>query len=169
MAETLSPRQHFLEALDREHERTMRVLRSYPEDKADLKPHPKCMSALEVAWKFVLEYGLMVKALTTGFDWSKPGKPPAPPGTLAEIAGAVEREHGRVVETLRGIDEPKLGTETVKFMIAPKTLGDFTKHDFLWFLLFDQVHHRGQLSVYLRMAGEKVPSIYGPSGDEPWT
>jgi uncharacterized damage-inducible protein DinB len=42
------------------------------------------------------------------------------------------------------------------------------KIDFLWFLLCDQIHHRGQLSVYLRMAGGKVPSIYGPSGDEPW-
>jgi len=41
--------------------------------------------------------------------------------------------------------------------------------DFLWFLLCDQIHHRGQLSVYLRMADGKVPSIYGPSGDEPWS
>jgi len=41
--------------------------------------------------------------------------------------------------------------------------------DFLWFLLMDMVHHRGQFSVYLRMADGKVPSIYGPSADEPWS
>jgi len=35
-------------------------------------------------------------------------------------------------------------------------------------MLDDQIHHRGQLSVYVRMAGGKVPSIYGPSADEPW-
>jgi uncharacterized damage-inducible protein DinB len=35
-------------------------------------------------------------------------------------------------------------------------------------MLHDQIHHRGQFSVYLRMVGGKVPSIYGPSGDEPW-
>ena len=35
-------------------------------------------------------------------------------------------------------------------------------------MLWDQIHHRGQLSVYLRMAGGSVPSIYGPSADEPW-
>jgi uncharacterized damage-inducible protein DinB len=40
--------------------------------------------------------------------------------------------------------------------------------DVLWYLLNDQIHHRGQFSVYLRMAGAKVPSIYGPSKDEPW-
>ena len=40
--------------------------------------------------------------------------------------------------------------------------------EFLWYLLFDHVHHRGQLTVYLRMVG-KVPSVDGPSGDQPWT
>jgi uncharacterized damage-inducible protein DinB len=39
---------------------------------------------------------------------------------------------------------------------------------FLWLMLMDSIHHRGQLSVYIRPAGGKVPSIYGPSGDEPW-
>ena len=39
---------------------------------------------------------------------------------------------------------------------------------FAWFMLSDQIHHRGQLTVYLRMIGGKVPAIYGPSSDEPW-
>ena len=37
-----------------------------------------------------------------------------------------------------------------------------------WFLLHDQIHHRGQFSIDLRMADGKVPSIYGPTADEPW-
>jgi uncharacterized damage-inducible protein DinB len=45
---------------------------------------------------------------------------------------------------------------------------DVRKLEFLWLMLNDQIHHRGQLSVYTRMAGGKVPSMYGPSGDEPW-
>jgi uncharacterized damage-inducible protein DinB len=40
--------------------------------------------------------------------------------------------------------------------------------DALWFIAMDGFHHRGQFTVYLRLAGGKVPSIYGPSGDEPW-
>jgi uncharacterized damage-inducible protein DinB len=39
--------------------------------------------------------------------------------------------------------------------------------EFVWGFLFDQVHHRGQLSTYLRPMGGKVPSIYGPSADDP--
>ena len=38
---------------------------------------------------------------------------------------------------------------------------------FLWYLFFDAIHHRGQLSAYIRPMGGKVPSIYGPSGDDP--
>jgi uncharacterized damage-inducible protein DinB len=161
-------KEKFLEVFGQEHERTMRVLRAYPSGKDDLKPHPRVRTAREVAWTLALGEGLMARALTTGFDWSKPpGKPPEPPGTIGEIADAVERNYQRAVEILRGLDEAKLD-ETVQFFVGPRKLGDYTKHDFLWFLLHDQIHHRGQLSIYLRLADAKVPSIYGPSGDEPW-
>jgi uncharacterized damage-inducible protein DinB len=39
--------------------------------------------------------------------------------------------------------------------------------DALWLELFDHIHHRGQFSVYVRLAGAKLPSIYGPTADEP--
>lgn len=47
-------------------------------------------------------------------------------------------------------------------------MGDFPVSEVLWLMLMDSVNHRGQFSVYLRMVGGKVPSIYGPSADEPW-
>ena len=51
---------------------------------------------------------------------------------------------------------------------GPGTMGVLKVIDFLWFMLLDSIHHRGQLSVYIRPAGGKVPSIYGPTADEPW-
>ena len=57
---------------------------------------------------------------------------------------------------------------TADFFIGPKQTGDIPLPEFLDFMLHDQIHHRGQLSIYVRMAGGKVPSIYGPSADEPW-
>jgi len=57
---------------------------------------------------------------------------------------------------------------TVRMPVGPKQVGDVRRGDALWMMLMDTVHHRGQLSVYQRIAGGKVPSIYGPSGDEPW-
>ena len=53
-----SPMQAFLEAYEREHEITMRVLRAYPTDKLELRPHPRSKTARELAWIFVLERGL---------------------------------------------------------------------------------------------------------------
>jgi uncharacterized damage-inducible protein DinB len=163
-----SPKQQLLEALEREHERTMRVLRAYPDDKSDFKAHERSRTAREVAWPLALGHGrLMVKALTTGFDWSKPpGAPPATPARMSEIAVAVERSYAEAMEALKAAADAKLDG-SVQFFVGPKTLRDIPMTEFLWFLLFDHVHHRGQLSVYLRMVG-KVPSIYGPSGDEPW-
>ena len=61
-------RDEFLRIYDAEHEKTLRVLRAYPKEKADLRPHPKSKSALELAWIFVTEQGAVEKSLTTGFD-----------------------------------------------------------------------------------------------------
>jgi uncharacterized damage-inducible protein DinB len=162
-------KQQFLEAFEREHDGTMRVLRAYPDDESDFRPHERSRTARAVAWPMVLgQERLMTKALTTGFDWSKPpSAPPAAPATMSAIADAAERAHRQVVELLRNADDAKL-EGSVQFFVAPKTLGDVPTMEFLSYLLFGHVHHRGQLTVYLRIVG-KVPSVCGPSGDQPWT
>ncbi|HYJ80052.1 MAG TPA: DinB family protein [Longimicrobiaceae bacterium] len=165
---TPGPRQQFLDAFEREHQTTMKVLRAYPPDRMELQPHPRSSTARDLAWTFVMEQVLAEKALTTGFDWSKPptGMPKAPQ-TLDEITAALEQSHQKIVQLVRDFPDEKF-SDTVQFMVGPKTLGDVPIIAFLWFLLSDQIHHRGQLSVYLRMADGKVPSIYGPTADEPW-
>ena len=64
-------------------------------------------------------------------------------------------------------EPPQVFVVSHGFFVAPKTLGDIPKIQFMWMVLCDQIHHRGQFSVYLRMADGKVPSIYGPTADEP--
>jgi len=163
-----SPKQQYLDTLDMEYGKTLRVLRAYPKDKSELKPHPKAKSARELAGTFLAEQGLVTKALTTGLDWSQPPQFPKAPESIEAVIAAFEDGHRRLVEVVRGIPEEKLLTETIRFPTGPGQLGDFPKMPFLWMLLSDQIHHRGQFSVYLRMADAKVPSIYGPSLDEPW-
>jgi uncharacterized damage-inducible protein DinB len=166
--ETRTPKQQFLEGFKRETTTSLKVLRAYPPDKLDLRPAPTSQTARDLAWKFVLEQGMAEKALTTGFDWSTPpGKPPAAPASLDAIIKAIEDANTRTIALVENTPDAQLG-DMVKFPNGPGTFGDFPKIEFLWFLLCDQIHHRGQFSVYLRMADGKVPSIYGPSGDEPW-
>jgi len=162
-----TPKQQFLDAYTQENATTLRVLRAYPSDKTELRPHRMCKTARELAWMFVLEQGMAEKALTTGLDWSKkPSMPPAP-ATLDQVIDAFDQGQKRLANLVRETPDSRV-FETVQFFTAPKTIGDVPIIQFLWMLLSDQIHHRGQFSIYLRMADGKVPSIYGPTADEPW-
>jgi uncharacterized damage-inducible protein DinB len=160
----MTEKEQFLSTLEREFATTMKVLKAFPATKADLKPHAKCKSAKDLAWMFVFEQKGGEQALDGAMDF---GKVPKPPSSLQEIISTYEQSHRGFVERIKRTPEAELN-KTVKFFVAPKQMGDVRKLDVLWFMLMDSVHHRGQMSVYLRMADGKVPSIYGPSADEPW-
>lgn len=161
-------KQQFLDAYDREHATTMRVLHNYPPDKTDLRPDPKLKTARELAWVFVLESYLGERVWNDEIaKQGISGKPPQAPESWDEIVAEVENAYKHFREIIAAADDDTLHGQ-VTFMVGPKQMGQYTRIDWLWFLLGDQIHHRGQFSVYLRMAGGKVPSIYGPSGDEPW-
>jgi uncharacterized damage-inducible protein DinB len=163
-----SPKEQYLREYEREHGVTMKVLRAYPADKLELRPSPKCKTARELAWTFVAERGFGTKALNNDFAKSGPAAtPPSPPQNWNDLLNAVEKAHKDFGQLVHSLSDDKM-VETVKFFTGPKQLSDVRRIDICWFLLSDEIHHRGQFSVYLRMADGKVPSIYGPSADEPW-
>lgn len=154
----------FADVYREEHQRTLKVLRAYPAAKNMFKPHDRSNPAHMLAWTFVLEEELMLKA-ARGEQVMTGGGFPKPPDSWQEILDRFDRGHEALLAQLaKGVPKGK-----VKWMTGPKQTGDYEISDFLWFLLHDQIHHRGQLSVYTRMAGGKVPAIYGPSADEPWS
>ncbi|MEA2570742.1 MAG: hypothetical protein QOI24_2743 [Acidobacteriota bacterium] len=164
----MSAKEDFLEVYDQEHATTMRVLRAYPEDKLDLRVHPRGKSAREIAWVFVLERYLGTKVWHDEMAKGVPsGKPPDPPEIWSELLEKLEEAHGKFRELIAGASDEDLH-EDVHFMVGPKKMGPISRKNWIWFLLHDQIHHRGQFSVYLRMSGASVPSIYGPTADEPW-
>lgn len=161
-------KQQFLDVYDREHATTMRVLRNYPQDKLDLRPHEKLKTARELAWVFVLERYLGERVWNDEIaKQGLSGKPPEAPADWDELLATLEKAHAHFREIIAAASDDDLRGQ-VTFMSGPKKMSPLSRIDWLWFLLHDQIHHRGQFSVYLRMAGGKVPSMYGPSGDEPW-
>jgi len=162
----MSEKQQFQNAWDKESATTLKLLKAYPQDKTDLKPHPTSRSAKDLAWTFVFE-GVAGSQAVQGEMKLPPPNMPAMPSTWQAMLSEVEKALKVMSDKVRKVDDAQLNT-TVKFVTGPKQMSDLRRMDVLWFLLNDQIHHRGQFSVYLRMAGAKVPSIYGPSADERW-
>ena len=162
----MTPRARFLATFEHESAITLKVLRAYPKDQTSLRPHERSNSAIALAWTFVIEQRLLHDSIRGEKLFGGTGAP-QPPATWDEVIEAYEKGYNEVVADLRDPKNPNL-EGSVHFFVGPKQPGEIPLSQFVWFMLHDQIHHRGQLSVYLRLAGGKVPSIYGPSADEPW-
>jgi uncharacterized damage-inducible protein DinB len=87
---------------------------------------------------------------------------------MGEIVAAAEREHRELVGKVQAADD-RLLAKSMQIPVGPKQMGEIPAINALWMgVVMHIAHHRGQLSVHLRMMDAKVPSIYGPSLDEPW-
>jgi uncharacterized damage-inducible protein DinB len=159
-------RAQFLDAYRREHAVTRTVLIAFPAHQSEFTPHERSSSARQLAWTMVAAERAMMKALANEPVLGS-GFPPAPE-SWGEVLAAFDARHDDIIKLLETSGESVMNGK-VGFYTGPKQVGEFSTADFVWLMLYDQIHHRGQLSVYLRMAGGNVPSIYGPSADEPWT
>lgn len=164
--QTFSEKDQFLGAFERESETTRRVLQAYPPDQYEMKPKPNMRSAKEIAWMLVLNQ--QVEAMVLQVPELTPGNFPAPPASWNELVNAFDSLHAETVRKLRETDDARWN-QSLKMPVGPRKMGEMRRGDAAWFFLMDTIHHRGQFSVYSRFAGAKVPSIYGPSGDEPWS
>jgi len=162
--QTMAEKESFIAAFDREYQTTLKVLRAYPAEQSELKPSEKMKNARELAWMLVLNQGVLVPVMAGDL---KPGGLPGAPEKWADVIPAFEREHQSTMSKLQDLDDRQL-EKTFKMPVGPGKMGDMRIGDALWFFLNDTIHHRGQLTVYLRLAGGKLPSVYGPTADERW-
>ena len=158
-------KRQYLDAYQREFPTTLKVMQAYPPGKDDFKPHERSSSAVRLAHTFTIENGGAMQAIHGEFK-IPPSFPP-PPATMAEAAASYEQGARALIEAVEKMPDSRLSGE-VMFFTGPGQMGNVPVLDVLWFMLMDSIHHRGQLSVYVRMADGKVPSIYGPTADEPW-
>ena len=136
---------------------TRNVLARIPEG-SDYRPDPKSRTAQEIAWQIVCEEKMIIDALERGtFEWAPPPLPP----TMKEVLEAYEQQSAGMPERWKALPAAKWGA-TLDFFGSKRQASAMA-----WSFLFDIVHHRGQITTYLRPMGSRVPQIYGPSGDEP--
>ncbi len=161
----MNPKQQFADVFARENATTHRVIHSMPASKSEFRPYPSAVTARELAAIFPRGQWAIAQALTGQWQW--PPQKPAVPDSYAGVLTTFDATARDVTEALAAAPDARL-QEKIPFITGPKQVGDIPVLDLMWFMLMDSIHHRGQFSVYLRAAGEKVPSIYGPTADERW-
>lgn len=145
--------------MKKEFKTTLKVLNAYPEDKHDFKPHERSSDTMKLASTFVFEMYLLDGYLF-GAEISPTKFKEYKPDGIKSVIADFKKETDAIIEKLEVMDEKDL-KKTIEFGGTT-----FSAPDFAMMMLHDQIHHRGQLSVYVRMAGGTVPSIYGPSADD---
>jgi uncharacterized damage-inducible protein DinB len=157
-------RQYYLECLKAEGPKFVRVLNAVPPDQAAYRPHARSTCAGDLVWLLASELGDACEVVDKGEVNFVPRPAPAVPQAIT----AYERNLKDLEKRIAALDDAAWDRK-VKFLVDKKVAWEAPLGDMLFGFLFDAIHHRGQLSSYLRPMGAKVPSIYGPSADDPGT
>ncbi len=144
----------------------VRVIKAVPADKLDYKPGEKARTMGSIAMQLAAQPLAILSVAVSGTpgmggdQHNKKGTP-----DIAALAAEAETNFKKLVDGLAAVSdddwENKTGT-----LVTPNGKWETKRYGMAWGFLFDAIHHRGQLSAYLRGAGAKVPSIYGPSADD---
>lgn len=153
--------------LQQEAEATRKILQRLPEDKFDWKPHEKSMSLQQLAAHIIEMISWTPATLNQpGIDFATMDYKPTVHENTASMLEAFEKNLAEATTLLSNVSDQDLmqtwfmrNGEKLYFEM-PKTIVMRS------FVMNHIVHHRGQLSVYIRMLDVPVPSIYGPSADE---
>ena len=153
----MDDRSLFTEFWTKEAQTTRKVLERIPEG-SDYRPDPKSRTAQQIAWQIVCEEKMLIEALETGkVEWAPPPMPPK----MKDVVATYEKQSADVIRRWKALPSERWNG-TLEFFGNQRPASPMA-----WSFLFDIVHHRGQITTYLRPMGSTVPQVYGPSADEP--
>jgi uncharacterized damage-inducible protein DinB len=151
----------YLGPLKTESRTTKKILEAVPADKGDYRPEPAARSAIDLVRHIAAADNRFVETVINGVFDTSPAMIPENVKTPAEIASWYEQRFAKNYEALT-----KLSGEQLVKIIDFRGMMQRPAVTFVMMGLHHTIHHRGQLSSYLRCMGAKVPSIYGESYDD---
>ena len=159
----------FLSELEREVRRSRHALEQVPEGKHDWKPHDKSMIFGYLA-EMVATIPTWIAMIVTQdeLDIAPKGGPtqkPAPKNTSAEYLAALDKAASDARAALSSTTDDHLPTSW-RLLAAGQLAMELPRHEMIRDTINHWAHHRGQMTVYLRLMGAKVPALYGPSADD---
>jgi uncharacterized damage-inducible protein DinB len=150
-----------LPALKNEHRITRKIIEAIPAEQGDYRPDAVSKSALDLAWHIASAENFFMDGVAAGeFNYKGGGRPDSI-RSVADVAAWYGDTFQANFDRLTG-----LSSEQLLKIVDFRGMFQHPAVLYLQFALNHSIHHRGQLSVYLRPMGAKVPSIYGESYDE---
>ncbi len=159
----------FLAELESEAAKSRRVLEQVPTGKRDWKPHDRSM-----------QFGYLSELVANIPSWvgmaitqneldiaPKDGSTykPEPLNTSAELIAALDKAVAQAREALKTTTDAHLATPW-RLLAGGQVAFEQPRHQVIRDTFLHSAHHRGQMTVYLRLLGSKVPSVYGPTADD---
>jgi len=157
-------RDTLIQDVEREFPCTLRVLKAAAVGDQNYKPDPNSKTAFELAWHTASSDIWFLDSIASGaFSGSDESGPPANIKKVGDVAAWYEKTFASSLEKVKGLSPDALlkPLNFYNIVTQPAVL-------YLAFLRNHSIHHRGQLSAYLRAMGSKVPAIYGGSFDTPF-
>jgi uncharacterized damage-inducible protein DinB len=158
----MNDREFFCQRHQAEFSTFKRVLDALPLTQFTYRPHERSPSTLDLVWTLANE----MTACSTMIDKGEAHWAPAQAPDAKEAVQAFRESYEGFEQRVNAIGEEHWKRPT-RLYVGENVMMEQPLGNFLWYLFFDAIHHRGQLSTYIRPMGGKVPSIYGPSGDDP--
>lgn len=155
-------REFYSQCFQNEKPTFLKVMRAVPPDRAEYTPHPRSTKAADLVWLLASE----LEDACTLIDKGDLDYVFRPTPAVDDAIAAYEKHAGALESRLATLDDAKWESRA-RMLVDGQPVWEAPLGDMLFGFLFDAIHHRGQLSSYLRPMGAKVPSIYGPSADDP--
>jgi hypothetical protein len=160
-------REMLLAQVDREITATRRCLERVPDGKPDWKPHPKSMPLGYLSSLVATMFGWIASIVEKDHLDLAGGGGGASPSTPAERLALFDQSVAAARAALSNTTEDHL-KKSWQLRVGGKVVDEKPRYAMIADTLCHLAHHRGQLSVYLRLNDQPVPSIYGPTADESW-
>lgn len=158
----MEDRELFQERPRAEYPALERVIAALPKKSFDYRLHERLPSAKDIVWTLASEMAACSKMIE---EKSVTWNPDQAPG-VGEVIETFHQNYLVLDDGIQELNAEECGL-VANLYLGDKLMREQPLGDFLWYLFFDAIHHSGQLSTYIRPMGGKVPSIYGPSGDDP--
>ncbi len=161
----MTNKEFFLKTLEDERTKFRGAIEALPDDKFTYKVHDRAREAVNLASQLAVQWEAISGIALRGMPEFNPHSMEKAGKSKQDLLKTFDAGFEQLTKDVVSVSEETWDNDPSVLDMGPNGKWEDKKYNMAWGFLFDAIHHRGQLSTYLRAMGAKVPSIYGPSAD----